>query len=263
MSFEDELEAFQAYARALPNNCVFLVDTYNSLEGVRKAVQVGRWLREQGQDLIGIRLDSGDFAYLSIEARKILDENGFAESKIVASNELDEHIIQSLRDQGAKIDIWGVGTKLVTAFDQPALGGVYKLCAVRDGAESAWRYTVKLSEQLAKITTPGIQQVRRFIDDSGLYVADMIFDEEMSSKSGPAIIVDPIDFTRRKTVRKGTRFTDMLVSIFRSGRLVYKSDNAHQIRAYSKKQLPNFMAVSADCSTPINIRWDWSKVCTI
>ncbi len=116
----------------MPNNCVFLVDTYDTLEGVRHAVETGKWLRERGHEMVGIRLDSGDLAWLSIEARKILDEAGFPKAVIVASNDLDEHIIASLKEQGAQINVWGVGTKLITAYDQPALGGVYKLGAIRD-----------------------------------------------------------------------------------------------------------------------------------
>ena len=124
MAFDDEGEAFEAYARALPNNCLFLVDTYDTLEGVRKAISVGRRLKERGSRLLGIRLDSGDLAYLSIEARKLLDAAGFPDAKIVASNDLDEGLIASLKEQGAKIAVWGVGTKLATAYDQPALGGI-------------------------------------------------------------------------------------------------------------------------------------------
>ena len=149
------------YARVMPNNCVFLVDTYNTLDGVRHAVEVGRCLREQGVEMIGVRLDSGDLAYLSIEARRILDEAGFASAAIVASNDLDEHIIASLKDQGAAVSMWGVGTKLATAYDQPALTGVYKLTALRHPGE-AWQPKVKVSEQTAKVSTPGVLQVRRY-----------------------------------------------------------------------------------------------------
>lgn len=138
MSFEDELESFEAYAQAMPNNCVFLVDTYDTLEGVRRAAEVGKQLRQKGHRMLGVRLDSGDLAYLSIEARKILDEAGLKEAQIVASNDLDEHLIESLKQQGATIAVWGVGTKLVTAYDQPALGGVYKLSAIRDGSNQPW-----------------------------------------------------------------------------------------------------------------------------
>src|SRR5207245_6557709 len=126
-AFDDELEAFAAYARAMPNNCIFLVDTYNSLAGVRHAVEIGKQLREQGHTLAGIRLDSGDLAFLSIQARKILDEAGFTDAAIVASNDLVEQIIESLKQQGAKISAWGIGTRLVTADDPPALGGVCKI----------------------------------------------------------------------------------------------------------------------------------------
>src|SRR6266550_5321313 len=123
MSFENELDSFNAYANALPNNCIFLVDTYNSLEGVLHAIEVGERLRKRGYKLGGIRLDSGDLAYLSIETRKILDAAGFKNAAIMASNDLNEHLIASLKQQGAKINMWGVGTMLVTAYDQPALGG--------------------------------------------------------------------------------------------------------------------------------------------
>ena len=150
MCFDGEPESFQAYAEAMPNNCVFLVDTYDSLEGVRRAVDVGRWLAQHGHRMIGIRLDSGDLAYLSIEARRMLDEAGFEDATIVASNNLDENLISSLKQQGAMIGVWGVGTQLATAFDEPALGGVYKLTAVRDDPESDWKYKVKLSDQVSK-----------------------------------------------------------------------------------------------------------------
>jgi nicotinate phosphoribosyltransferase len=140
MSFDDELEAFITYADAMPNNCIFLVDTYDTLEGVHKAVEAGKHLRAKGHEMIGIRLDSGDLAYLSIEARRILDENGFEKAIIVASNDLDETIINSLKQQGAQINVWGVGTKLVTGYDQPALGGVYKLTAIREKDATDWTY---------------------------------------------------------------------------------------------------------------------------
>src|SRR5207248_3319128 len=168
-----EAEAFRAYAEAMPNNCVFLVDTYDTVDGVARAIEAGRWLRSQGHEMAGIRLDSGDLAYLSIEARRMLDAAGFPKALIVASNDLDEHIIASLKQQGARIGMWGVGTKLVTAFDQPALGGVYKLTAIRDAGQP-WRYKVKLSEQAVKVSTPGILQVARFTRQDE-FVGDMIF----------------------------------------------------------------------------------------
>jgi len=176
MFHADELAAFRTYAEALPGNCTFLVDTYDTLEGVRNAITVGKELRARGHELAGIRLDSGDLADLSIQARALLDAGGFPHAKIVASNDLDEHLIQAIQDQGARIDVWGVGTKLVTAFDQPALGGVYKLGACRD-EHGHWRDVIKLSEQPLKISNPGVLQVRR-LRRGDHYVGDVIYDSE-------------------------------------------------------------------------------------
>ena len=156
MSFPSEQEAFEVYAKALPNNCVFLVDTYNTVEGVRRAVEVGRWLRQRGQDLVGIRLDSGDLQQLSVATRKVLDEAGFTSTAILATNDLDERSIEKLKQGGAPIGLWGVGTKLVTAFDEPALGGVYKVTAVKD-SDGEWCYKLKVSEEGVKTSDPGIQ----------------------------------------------------------------------------------------------------------
>jgi nicotinate phosphoribosyltransferase len=183
MFYGDELEAFRAYAAAMPGNCTLLVDTYDTLDGVRHAIEVGRELRAAGGTLAGIRLDSGDLAHLSIEARALLDTAGFPETKIVASNDLDEGLISAIVDQGARIDMWGVGTKLVTCTDQPALGGVYKLGAYRD-ADGTWRDAIKLSEQPVKISNPGMLQVRRLRRGTGSgvaggeLVADIIYDSE-------------------------------------------------------------------------------------
>lgn len=252
MAFDSELEAFQAYADALPNNCVFLVDTYDSLQGVRHAIEVGRRLRERGHKLGGVRLDSGDLAYLSIEARKLLDGAGFPEAVIVASNDLDENIIASLKNQGATVGVWGVGTKLATGFDQPALGGVYKLSALRRRGSAEWQYRVKLSEQAAKISTPGIQQVRRFRDD-GQFVGDMIFDENAavagaSPLAGPGAharatsqigdtIVDPLDPTRRKRFSDDMAFEDLLAPVIRGGRTVYQAPALASVRQRVQAQL--------------------------
>jgi nicotinate phosphoribosyltransferase len=237
MSFDTEMEAFEQYAAALPNNCVFLVDTYDTLAGVRHAVTVGLRLREKGYEMIGVRLDSGDLAYLSIEARKILDAGGFPKAAIVASNDLDEHLIRSLKEQGAMIAVWGVGTNLVTAADQPALGGVYKLAAIRKPHE-AWKYRVKLSEQLIKVSTPGIQQVRRYHDAEG-NAADMIYDIE-HPPIGPASLVDPLDMSRRKHLADDAPYTDLLVPIFRNGNLVYALPSLHEIRQRAVEQLAGF-----------------------
>lgn len=233
MSFGDELEAFRAYARAMPNNCVFLVDTYDTLQGVRHAVEVGLALRAQGHRLAGIRLDSGDLAELSIAARKILDEAGFTDAAIVASNDLDEGLIQSLKHQGATISVWGVGTRLVTAYDQPALGGVYKLAAIR-GDDGRWEHRVKLSQQAVKISTPGIHQVRRFSRD-GVFVGDMVYD--LSTGAEPSDdAVDPLDPTQRVSYA-GLAHEDLLVPVYREGQRVYEPPPLAASRARGRAQL--------------------------
>lgn len=237
MGFEEEKAAFQAYAEALPNNCVFIVDTYSTLEGVKNAIEAGKWLRKHGYPLVGVRLDSGDLAYLSVEARKILDENGFGDTKIVVSNELDETIISSLKNQKAKIDIWGVGTKLVTAYDHPALDGVYKLAALREPG-GAWDYKVKISEQAIKVTTPGIQQVRRYQTPTE-NMADMIYDLETDLSQG-AVMVDPLDMTRQRKMQKSTPYKDLLMPIFRQGKKVYAAPAIHQIRETVKTEIRRF-----------------------
>ena len=237
MSFDDELESFQAYAAAMPNNCVFLVDTYDSLAGVRKAVEVGRWLRSQGHDLAGVRLDSGDLAYLSIEARKILDAAGFERAAIVGSSDLDEHLIDNLKQQGAKINVWGVGTRLATAFDQPALGGVYKLSAVRSPGE-AWRPCIKLSEHVSKTSTPGRLQVRRF-EIGGENAGDMLYDLDLGPPA-EGMLIDPLDPHRQKRMPSGASQADLLTPIFRQGRLVYQRPSLAESRDFAAAQLARF-----------------------
>jgi nicotinate phosphoribosyltransferase len=234
MSFDDELESFEAYAKVMPNNSVFLVDTYNTLEGVRHAAIVGKKLKAAGHRMIGIRLDSGDLAYLSIEARKILDDAGLFDAEILASNNLDEQIIVSLKDQGAKITMWGVGTKLVTGNDEPALGGVFKLGAIRS-QDGKWIYKLKLSEQTAKISTPGFLQVRRFFDE-GEPVGDAIYDLETGIGESPTI-VDPIDPVRRKVFTTQMRHEDLLVPIFRGEKLVYSPPTIDDIRRRAAEQV--------------------------
>jgi nicotinate phosphoribosyltransferase len=234
MSFDDELESFDAYARVMPNNCVFLVDTYDTLDGVRNAVEVGRRLRERGHEMVGIRLDSGDLAYLSIEARRILDAGGFPDALILASNDLDENIITSLKDQGATIAVWGVGTKLVTAYDQPALGGVYKLAALRQPGGD-WQHKVKLSEQTIKVSVPGILQIRRYRDASG-FIADMMYDTLLGVGESTCI-VDVTDPTRRRRLPEDAAHEDLLVPAVRAGKKVYGAPPLQTIRQRVEEQL--------------------------
>jgi nicotinate phosphoribosyltransferase len=234
MAFDSELEAFETYARVMPNNCTFLVDTYDTLDGVRHAITAARALRERGFRMIGVRIDSGDLAWLSKQARRLLDEAGFADAKIVASNELDEHTIVSLKDQGAAIDVWGVGTKLATAYDQPALGGVYKLSAIRRPGEQ-WTPRVKLSEQTAKMTVPGLLGVRRYSSEQCLD-GDMIYDIGRPPES-EAVIVDPADATRRKRFGADDEFEELLVPVVRTGRLVYERPALGAIRDRAAAQV--------------------------
>ncbi len=239
MCFDEEADAFAAYADALPNNCVFLVDTYDTAQGVRHAVEVGRALRQRGHEMVGVRLDSGDLAALSKIARRILDEGGFPDAIVVASNDLDEHAISRLKKNGATIAVWGVGTKLSTCFDQPALGGVYKLAAIRD-ADGAWEDRVKLSEQDIKVSNPGIQQVRRFIEATsggrpGAFHSDLVFDVR-DTVNGGAVGLDLADGSREVTPPVGGTHEDLLVPVFRSGRLVYALPALHTIRDRARAQ---------------------------
>jgi nicotinate phosphoribosyltransferase len=239
MSFDSEREAFQAYARAMPHNSTFLVDTYDTLGGVREAIEAGHWLREQGHELNGIRLDSGDLAELSIAARQLLDEAGFPDATIVASNDLDEHLIESLKQQGARISLWGVGTKLVTAYDQPALGGVYKLGAIRR-ADGSWDHKVKLSEQPVKISNPGVLQVRRFQDERG-FVGDVIYDDSTGAPP-PDTALDVADPSRRWHPRDGEAGTDVLVPVLRGGRVVREPEPLAVCQTRAKEQLAQLPA---------------------
>jgi nicotinate phosphoribosyltransferase len=229
-----ELDSFRSYAGALPNNCVFLVDTYDTIAGIDNAIAVGRELRASGHELVGVRLDSGDLAHFSIEARRRLDAAGFPEAHIVASNDLDESVIASLIEQGARIDQWGVGTRLVTAYDQPALGGIYKLGAVRTDA-GGWRDVIKLSEQTLKISTPGIQQVRRYTR-GGALVADVIYDAERGM-TRPPMFWDLEDPTRALAVGEHDGETDLLMPVLDRGALVAAAPSIHDVRALAAAEL--------------------------
>ena len=245
MVFDDELEAFTAYADAMPNNVVFLVDTYDTLDGVRHAIEVGRRLRARGHRLLGVRLDSGDLAYLSTETRRLLDAAGFTDTAILASNELDEHLIESLRQQGAAITVWGVGTRLATAYDQPALGAVYKLTAIRD-ASGEWTPRLKVSEQAAKTTNPGLLQVRRYLEtrpraSRGEYAGDMLIDE-LAPPNGDATMVDPFDLTRRKRFAADAPYTLLLQPAMRSGKRVHEPEPLSAARDRVQKELAGFHA---------------------
>ncbi|KAA9333308.1 nicotinate phosphoribosyltransferase [Hymenobacter busanensis] len=235
MAFDGEEEAFEKYADAFPDDSVFLVDTYDTLEGVRNAIKVAQRLRERGSELGGIRLDSGDLTYLSVQARKLLDEAGFPKVRIVASNDLDEQLVTALKLEGARIDTWGIGTKLVTAYDQPALGGVYKLAAMKKADNSGWDFTIKLSEQLAKTSIPGILQVRRFFGENGKPVADMLYNtaEPLPEQ---LTIVDPLDPTRRRPVQSA-QYRELLEPVFRQGKRVLELPSLNESRQKARQEV--------------------------
>lgn len=241
MSFPTELEAFKAYARLYPNNCILLVDTYDTLKsGVKNAILCYDAMKEEGIPLkrFGIRLDSGDLAYLSKKARKMLDEAGYPDAIISASNDLDENLIASLKAQGACITSWGVGTNLITSESQPSFGGVYKLAATYSD-EGQWVPKIKLSENSEKITNPGNKQIYRIIEkDSGKVFADYIaLEDETFSEKEDLVLFDPIDTWKKSTLKGGSyEMRPLLVPIFLGGKLVYNCPSVEEIKAYCKKE---------------------------
>ena len=236
--FDTELEAFKAYCRMYPNNATLLVDTYNTLKsGVPNAIRAfNEVLKPMGITKCGIRLDSGDIAYLSRSARKMLDEAGWTECQISASNSLDEYIIQDLLRQGAQIDMFGVGERLITAKSEPVFGGVYKLIAVEEDGKVIPK--IKISENIGKITTPHYKKLYRFFgNDTGKAIADYlcVYDEEVDDTKDLEIF-DPDATWKRKTVYNFTA-KELQVPIFKNGELVYKCPDLQQVRAYCLEQV--------------------------
>jgi nicotinate phosphoribosyltransferase len=215
MAFDSELEAFRSFADAMGDNTVLLVDTYHSINGIKNAIEIGLQLRKQGQELGGIRLDSGDLLELSKVARQLLDDAGLTNTKIVASGDLDEYIIKNLKQQQAPIDAWGVGTRLVTSFDYPALNGIYKLTAIQND-QGDWNYKMKISDDLSKSTLPGIQQIRRYQNQK-----DVVY-----------------DVTLNENLPAGGK--DLLVPIFKDGHCVYSSPTVHEIRQFCLQEVHQF-----------------------
>ena len=235
--FPTELEAFRAYARHYPSNCTLLVDTYNVLKlGIPNAIQVFREeVVSRGFRPAGIRIDSGDITYLSKKARKMLDEAGFPDCKIVASNSLDEFIIRDILIQGAQVDLFGVGERLITSRSEPVFGGVYKLVAVEENGEIVQR--IKISENVGKIINPCFKQAWRLFDkETGKAIADVItLHDEVIDEEKPYELFDPEYTWKRKTVTN-FRAHRLLVPIFENGKCVYESPALKDIRNYCKKQ---------------------------
>lgn len=235
--FESELEAFRAYAKCYPESCTFLVDTYNVLKsGVPNAITVFRELDKRGYRPGAIRIDSGDIAYLSKCARKMLDDAGFSDCRIIASNSLDEYIIRDLLDQGAPIDSFGVGERLVTSKSEPVFGGVYKLTAVEDSGKIIPK--IKLSENITKITNPGYKKVYRiFCRKTGKALADVVTlaDEQIDSTK-PYVIFDP-EFTYKKKTLVDFEAKELQIPVFKNGRCVYESPDVNAVKKYAQQQL--------------------------
>ncbi|MBO5371544.1 MAG: nicotinate phosphoribosyltransferase [Lachnospiraceae bacterium] len=241
MSFPDEYTAFKTYAKLYPSACILLVDTYDTLKsGMVNAIRVFTEMRNAGIPLTyyGIRMDSGDLAYLSKKVRRMLDEAGFSDAVISASNDLDEYLIESLKIQGATISSWGVGTNLITAKDNPAFGGVYKLAAIQD-EHNNFIPKIKLSENTEKVTNPGNKTLYRIYDnDTRKIRADLIClaDETFDSEKD-MVIFDPNE-PWKKTRLAGGSYTmrEMLVPIFRAGECVYTSPSVMEIREICMKE---------------------------
>lgn len=224
MSFAREIDSFRAYAKSMAQECVFLVDTYSTLEGIKNAVLVGRELKAIGGKLLGIRLDSGNLSKLSKKARTILDTAGFSDTKIIASGDLDEYEIYRLKKLKSPIDIWGVGTKLVTGVNQGALDGVYKLGAIKN-SKGDWDFKMKFTDKDAKMTLPGIIQARRFFSTKGA-LQDIIFNE-----------VNP---PLKKQMTSKNKWIDLLIPVFKKGKCVYHCPSLRNIQNYARKSMGQF-----------------------
>jgi len=236
-SFDTEIEAFRGFARIFPDNCVLLVDTYDTLDGVRQAIQVAGEMRESGKSLTGIRIDSGDLAYYSKAARAMLDEAGFAEVKILASSDLDEWIIESLRDQGAKIDIWCVGTRLITSYQTPALGVVYKLMAA-DKGDGKLIPKIKISQNPRKVTNPGVKKIVRFYNGNDRMIGDLLAEVQEPLPTGdPVRAHHPMYDYMKKVYRAPYTAGEVMVPVFLGGRQVYEPPDLEQARLRARKEI--------------------------
>lgn len=265
MSFPDEYTAFKTYARMYPDACILLVDTYDVLKsGVPNAIRVFEEMREEGIQLkkYGIRIDSGDLAYLSKEAYKMLAAAGFDDATISASSDLDEYLIDSLKTQDAKINSWGVGTNLITSKDNPAFGGVYKLAAVKDDGSSSFTPKIKLSENTEKVTNPGNKTVYRIYSKStGKIKADLIcLADEVFDPEETMIIFDPTDTWKKTKVLGGTyELRELLIPVIREGKRVYTSPEVMDLRAYCQKEQNTLWDESRRLVNPQKVYVDLSQ----
>ena len=264
MSFPDELTAFRAYARLYPTACILLVDTYDTLKsGVPNAIKVFQEMKEAGIPLTfyGIRLDSGDLAYLSKKAKKMLDAAGFSDAVISASNDLDENLISSLKLQGAAINSWGVGTNLITSKDCPSFGGVYKLAAILDKETGKFIPKIKLSENAEKITNPGNKTIRRIYNkETGKIIADLIclVDEEYDS-SKSLLLFDPVETWKKTHLAPDSyNIRELMVPVFEDGKCIYHSPKVMDIQKYCKEELATLWEESLRLEYPHRTHVDLS-----
>ena len=264
MSFPDEYTAFKTYARMYPDACILLVDTYDVLKsGVPNAIRVFEEMREEGIQLkkYGIRIDSGDLAYLSKEAYKMLSAAGFDDATISASSDLDEYLIESLKAQDAKINSWGVGTKLITADNNPAFGGVYKLAAVKNPETGEFVPKIKLSENTAKVTNPGNKTVYRIYSKStGKIKADLIcLADEKLNPDETMVVFDPVDTWKKTKILGGTyEVRELLVPVIKEGKRVYTSPSVMELRAICQKEQSTLWDESRRFSNPQKVYVDLS-----
>lgn len=235
LAFEDEEASFEAFLAAARDGSTLLVDTFDSVEGTRRAAHAARALSHDGRALDAIRLDSGDLARLSIECRRVLDEAGLRDTRVFASGDLDERRIARLKAEGARIDAWGVGTRLMTGHPDGALGGVYKLCAIRLPGRR-WEHRLKRSDEPAKSTLPGLLAIRRFEDEDGRFAGDAIVDELLPEPEEWEI-VDPGDPERRAAFGPGSAGEDLLVPVFRKGERVWEAPSLEAVRRRAREQL--------------------------
>jgi len=265
MSFPDEYTAFKTYADMYPDACILLVDTYDTLKsGVPNAIRVFEEMRANGitSKKYGIRLDSGDLAYLSKKARKMLDAAGFPDAIISASSDLDEYLIDSLKTQGAAITSWGVGTNLITSADCPAFGGVYKLAAIKRETDSDFIPKIKISENPIKITNPGNKTVYRIIDkETGKLKADLIsLADEQYDSSDDLELFHPIDTWKRSILPKNSyTITELLIPVFKKGQCIYESPKTMDIRTYCQEQLALLWDETKRLVNPQEVYVDLSK----
>lgn len=265
MSFPDEYTAFKTYANMYPSACTLLVDTYDTLKsGIPNAIRVFREMRASGIPLTryGIRLDSGDLAYLSKKARRMLDEAGFPDAVIAASNDLDENLIDSLKVQGCKITSWGVGTHLITSKDWPSFGGVYKLAAIADPQTGEFIPKIKLSENSEKITNPGNKTIYRIYEaDTGKIKADLIcLVDEKFNENEPLILFDPNEPWKKTRLEPGEyRMREMMIPVFKNGECIYHSPRVMNIREYCLAELDTLWDETRRLVNPHNVYVDLSQ----